>query len=84
MNFRLTDFRFTDQEPEFYESSPGVRRGFCGRCGGSICTVEEDDDFISILIGSLDDPGAVRPAYHIWKESGISWLHVDADLPTNL
>lgn len=81
VNFRLPEFRFTSEEPQYYESSPGIRRGFCRECGGSICTLEENDDFISILIGSLDDPGEVRPAYHIWTRSGICWLQVDPDIP---
>lgn len=81
VNFALEGFRFVSGEPAFYPSSPGIRRGFCSRCGGTLCTVEEDDELISILIGSLDDPDRVPPDYHIWTESRVSWLHIDDGLP---
>lgn len=81
VNFLLSEFAFTSGEPDYYQSSPGVRRGFCSRCGGSICTLEEASEFISILIGSLDDPDRIEPTYHIWTGSRVSWLKVGEELP---
>lgn len=81
VNFPLVGFRFVAGEPAFHESSPGIRRGFCSRCGGSLCSVEADNDLISILIGSLDDFDPIAPGYHIWTESQVSWFGIDDDLP---
>lgn len=80
-NFKLAEFEFTSSEPDYYQSSPGIHRGFCPKCGGSICTLEHDDDFISILLGSLDEPDNISPGYHIWTKSGVSWLNIHDDLP---
>jgi hypothetical protein len=81
VNFPLDTFRFVSGEPAFYLSSPGVRRGFCSQCGGSLCTAEEDSDQISVLIGSLDDPTRIMPAYHIWTDSQVSWFTIGDGLP---
>jgi hypothetical protein len=80
-NFELAQFKFISSEPEYYQSSLGIRRGFCPKCGGSICTLEDDDDLISILLGSLDEPDRISPRYHIWTKSGVSWLGIHDGLP---
>ena len=50
-----------------YESSPGVRRSFCGACG---TTLFFEADFIPGLIDitteSFNDPGLVIPTAQIW------------------
>jgi hypothetical protein len=38
-------------------------------------------DCVQVTLGSLDDPGAVRPDDHVWTRSQVSWLRVADDLP---
>lgn len=80
-NFRLSEFDFGSNRPAYYESSPGIDRGFCPKCGGSICTLEQNDEFISILLGTLDEPDRIRPSYHIWTKSRVTWVDVNQHLP---
>ena len=40
----------------WYESSPGVRRGFCGGCGASLFWERTDGPKVSIAAGTLDGP----------------------------
>lgn len=65
-----------------YESSPGVERGFCGRCGTSLSYRRANRpglfDFTTI---SLDDPDAFPPDKEIWIEDKVAWETLDPDLP---
>ena len=38
-----------------FESSPGILRGFCGECGGSLMWYDTNNADFEILIGSMDD-----------------------------
>jgi hypothetical protein len=58
------DFEFVQGEDlvTFYESSPGVHRGFCGRCGSPILTrFDADTSQFGLPLGALDDDPGVRP-----------------------
>jgi hypothetical protein len=81
VNFPIREFAFTRAEPAFFTSSAGIRREFCSDCGGSICTIEEGSELISLLIGSLDEPNRIAPDYHIWTESAVQWLNIEDGLP---
>ena len=68
--------------PTVYESSPGARRGFCGRCGTQISfTADYIPGIIDITIGSLDDPARVAPSFHYWESKRLPWVHFADDLP---
>ncbi len=75
-NFPVASLQWLGAAPDWYESSPRVRRGFCGACGGSLCTLEDGDALISILIGSLDRAAEVAPDYHIWTRRQLPWLQI--------
>jgi hypothetical protein len=80
--FRETQVAFTRQLPTVYESSPGSRRGFCGRCGTQISfAAEYIPGLIDITIGSLDDPGQVAPAFHYWESKRLPWLQFSDHMP---
>ena len=74
-------FRFVRGEPKLYQSSPGVERGFCGRCGSRLTYQSIGADWISVEVGSLDQPDRAPPAYHTGIESQVSWLSIDDHLP---
>src|SRR3954468_7162211 len=50
-------FRFTGGEPSYYTSSPGVRRGFCARCGSPLTYENERRPAAGDLLGgALAEP----------------------------
>lgn len=66
----------------FFESSPGVRRGFCSRCGSPVMTrFDARPDVVGIPLGVLDDDPGVRPTLHVHVESKAVWYEISDDLP---
>ncbi|UEM22782.1 GFA family protein [Skermanella mucosa] len=80
--WRTPDFRFTGGEPAEYRSSPkGIRR-FCPTCGSQLTFhYTEGPENIDVTLATLDDPGAVKPQYHVWCGGAVPALDVSADLP---
>ena len=69
-------------EPEVYESSPGVRRLFCGRCGTPMAF--EADRYageIHLYAASLEEPEDFAPRFHVHHDEALPWLHLADDLP---
>ena len=57
-----------------YESSPGKRRSFCGRCGTQLVAERDGLDLLMLRVATLDeDPGA-RPALRIFTADEVPWL----------
>src|SRR5689334_9171233 len=60
--FETGKVRFTQGEPTYFESSPGVRRGFCGRCGSTLSFEGERwPGELHLHIGAFDDPASLPP-----------------------
>ena len=82
--FKLEQVRFTLGERATYESTPGVQRGFCGRCGTPL-TWEGDGDelgpLIEIHVGTTDDPNKLAPQLHVHYAERIPWFEVSDALP---
>lgn len=79
---RAGDHRYTRGAPAVYESTPGVRRRFCARCGTPMSY--EADRFpgeVHLFLGTLDDPGAFRPKGHVFYAERVPWFEVHDDLP---
>ena len=75
-------FRFTQGAPVAYASSPGVTRTHCGRCGAPISYASERNaGQIDLYIGTLDDPAAVAPTYHVHVEEQLPWFEIADALP---
>ncbi len=82
VHFPVASFVWTTGEPSRYRSSAAAERGFCARCGSTLSMHEEIlGDRVQVTLGSLDEPGAVRPDDHVWTESQLPWLKVVDDLP---
>ena len=75
-------FRFTRGEPTYYGSSPGVRRGFCPKCGSPL-TYENEEvaDEVHLLAGALDEPNLARPTAHVFTEEQLAWFESADRLP---
>jgi hypothetical protein len=64
-----------------YESSPGVERGFCARCGTSLAYRRASrPGLFDITTASLDDPEAFPPDKEIWTEERLSWVAANPGL----
>lgn len=76
--FRASDFAFTSGKPATFASSPGVERGFCGRCGTTLTYADADrPDVADVTTATLDNPDAFVPTKEIWLEEKIGWEAVD-------
>jgi hypothetical protein len=81
-SFAAHSFVFTQGEPARYQSSPGVERTFCGRCGTALTYVRADaSEFVDATLASLDDPEAVGPFDHTWVGDKLSWMVLGDDMP---
>jgi hypothetical protein len=64
------------QEPDYHQSSPIARRGFCSACGTSLTfQYLEGTNKMDLLVGTFDDPSRFRPTSHFGAESiHRAWL----------
>ncbi len=85
--FDKSKFRLLHGSIEIYESSPGVLRGFCRRCGTSLTyqknskVLEGAQDDVYIATRTLDDPNAHPPDEHVHYGKRVSWFNVEDELP---
>lgn len=76
---------FTIGAPTPFESSPGVHRGFCARCGTSLTWARDDKPGqVDLTTASFDDPERFAPTKEIWVEGRPSWVTRHPDLPQYL
>ncbi len=81
LNLRKNELRWLGATPTYYASSKIARRGFCNRCGTPLTFEYPDSERMDISIGSLDDPGAIKPTTHFAVESRIAAWHANDGLP---
>lgn len=75
-------FRLEREESlRWYESSPGVYRGFCAVCGSSLLWQPQDPDSIGIMAGSIDGPTGAEIVRHIHTATAGDYYTIDPDLP---
>jgi len=74
--------RYTRGEPARYQSSPGVTRTHCGRCGAPM-TYESDRNRnqVDLYVGTLDDPATAAPVYHAHVAEQLPWFETADMLP---
>ncbi len=79
---RRGEFAITAGNPTAYESSPGLVRTFCGRCGTSLTLADESfAGEVYVSLASFDDPEVLPPEFHIWRSHRLSWLETSDSLP---
>jgi hypothetical protein len=65
-----------------YPSTSFGERTFCLECGAPLTIhVNHQADEIDITAGSLDDPNAVAPGFHLFVEQAPAWLSMADGLP---
>lgn len=80
---RAEQVRFSGLAPARYESSPGVIRSFCPKCGSPIA-FEAEGKFpgeVHLFLGTLDDQASVAPRSHVHVGEQVPWFEVLDDLP---
>ena len=66
------------REPDRFASSKIARRGFCSRCGTPLTFEYNDSEKMDISVGSLDDPGVMRPVMPVGVDGRVaSFAHAD-------
>ena len=66
-----------------YDSSDRAWRGFCARCGTSLCFgYKPRPKRIYIALGAFDDPHAYPAGFHDYLDQKVRWLTIDPHLPT--
>ncbi len=72
---------FTRGAPATYSSSAIAERGFCAACGTPLTYRMTGLDWVSVTIGSLDDPGSFAPGFQFGVEARLPWLAALPMLP---
>jgi len=82
LTVRAATLRYAAGEPREIESSAGVWRAFCGRCGAPLTyrNLRRPGE-IDVTIGTLDEPGRAAPADHIWMADAPPWDRPADGLP---
>lgn len=81
MSVGKKDFQFQGTDPVKHNSSDGIMRTFCGRCGTSLTYEQIAADSIDIAVTTLDDPGTLTPTCHIWVSDKLPWINISDGLP---
>jgi hypothetical protein len=80
----LDHYRITagDDHVGRFASTDFGTRTFCRECGSPLTIhVRHQPDEIDIAAGTLDDPEAVAPNFHIYAAAAPSWMPMLAFLP---
>ena len=81
VNFRRDDVVFSGERTTF-QSSPGVTRSHCARCGTPVAyETEERADEIDLYLNAFDAPESFEPQLHAFFEERIPWFDTRDELP---
>ena len=74
---RRDAYEVTKGEITKFNSSPGVQRGFCARCGSTLtCESAKLPNEAHYHVGAFDRAAELKPAGHIYPEERLVWLHL--------
>jgi hypothetical protein len=83
------NFKMTKGQIKLCETSPGVKRGFCGTCGTSLTYYAKQEvggqnwqGDAWFAAASLDDPAIAEPKTHVYVSNQQPWIKLDDGLPT--
>ncbi len=65
----------------WYQSSPGIKRGFCHLCGGNLFWMIDDDTDMGIFAGTLNHPSQLKTVLNIYAEDANDF-HLIPDIPS--
>jgi hypothetical protein len=65
-----------------YESSPGMFRVFCGRCGSPLFKRDDaNPHLIRLRLGAVDTPIEQAPLAHVFVREKPPWSEITDDIP---
>src|SRR5204862_6073866 len=64
-----------------HQAESGTKRAFCRQCGSTLSCFVDGDDLIEIAAATLDTPIDLRPEYHIYVRSKVSWFDIQDGKP---
>jgi hypothetical protein len=81
--WRQSDFSWIAGTPASYNSSPGVVRTFCSRCGTPLTYQSAVDGrgTVDVTTVTLDAPDDFPPTMEIWTDHRVSWESLNPSLP---
>jgi hypothetical protein len=80
--FQRDGFRVTRGAMAELNSSPGVLRGFCGRCGSCLTySHERRSAEIDVTLATLDDAARLAPRMHVFVAEKLPWVRIEDGLP---
>jgi len=82
--YKADQITWSGAERKFYESSPGVKRAFCGDCGTPLTWEGDGGELGAIVefhISTFDEPDTLKPTAHAFDPERIAWMDVADDLP---
>jgi len=82
--FKADQVRFSGDERKIYQSSPGVGRAFCAKCGTPLTWEGDDRDrgpIFEFHISTFDNPDDLVPTLHAFDSERIPWFDIADDLP---
>lgn len=84
VGFKVDQVRFGGDERKIYESSPGVGRAFCGKCGTPLTWEGDGGDLgpiFEIHINTFDKPDVLVPTAHAFEPERMPWFDIADNLP---
>lgn len=88
VGFLRQDFSLTSGDFAVYESSPGVRRSFCSRCGTPMAyEAGRYPGEIHLYLGTLEHPESYPAQAQVFCREQLPWFRIDGEGPcyaTNL
>jgi len=58
-----------------------VTRTHCGRCGAPMTDVSDRHAQVDLYVGTLDDPAAAAPTFHVYADEQLPWFETADTLP---
>jgi len=82
VGWRRTQVEFSPDVPPGFESSPGVLRRFCQRCGTPISyEADSHEGELHLHVSGFERPEDFSPDRHVFYSERLAWLHLGDDLP---
>ena len=82
--FKADQVKFSGEERKIFESSPGVGRAFCEKCGTPLTWEGDSGDLGPIFefhISTFDNPDSLVPIAHSFEAERIPWFDIADNLP---
>ena len=80
-DLNAADVEWTKGVPATFQSSSLGARGFCADCGTPLTYTPTDAPYLSVTLGSLDDPDLVPIKVHNGVEGKVGWVRINDDVP---